>query len=113
MGSGGIFCQSRSVGKSRPVFCIARFADSPSSADFARDSFQRTASNRRPRRTAPPACSGEARPEESEGCYEAFICVGRAERLLGRAWILTLRRNLMPFQDEPLQRTQVASKRAG
>src|SRR6201998_3516722 len=101
MGSGGIFCQSRSVGKSRPVFCIARFADSPSSPNLARDSFQRTASNRRPWCTAPPASSGEARPEECEGCYKAFVCGGRAERLLGRTWILTLRRDLMPFQDEP------------
>src|ERR1700758_4549055 len=101
MGSGGIFRQSRPVGKSRPVFCIARFADSPSSADLARDSFQRTAANRRPRRTAPSACSGEARPKECEGCYKAFVCGGRAERLLGRAWILTLRWDLMPFQDEP------------
>src|ERR1700757_5486939 len=94
MGSGGVCRQSRPVGKSRPIFRIARFADSPSSADLARDSFQRTASNRRPRRTTPPACSDKARLEECEGYYEAFVCRGRAKRLLGRTRIFALRRDL-------------------
>ncbi len=42
----------------------------------------------------PSAGARETWFEECEGRYQDYICRGRAKRLLGRAWIFPLRRNL-------------------
>jgi hypothetical protein len=46
---------------------------------------------------APSVGARETWFEECEGYYEDYVCRGRAKRLLGRAWIFPLRRNLTPF----------------
>src|ERR1700739_1140463 len=97
MGPSGIVGQSRSVGEPRSLFCFAGYCDGSSSTDLACDSFQRRTSNRGPRRTASPACSGKAWLEERESYHPDHLYGERAKRLLGRTWILPLRRNLMPF----------------
>jgi thioredoxin reductase (NADPH) len=48
--------------------------------------------------TAPSVSARETWLEECESHYEDYVCRGRAKRLLGRAWIFPLRRNLTPFK---------------
>src|SRR4030095_2938080 len=69
-------------------------ADSPSSANPARDSLQRTPTYRVPRRASPTACTGKARPQKCEGRYENHVYRGETEGFLGRARIFLLRRDL-------------------
>src|SRR5882672_8920332 len=95
MGARGVFGQSRCIGESRPLLHVARPGDGPPSTDAARHTVQRSTPHRGSWSTAPSVGAGETWFEECEGHYEDYVCRGRAKRLLGRAWIFPLRRNLM------------------
>ncbi len=60
---------------------------------------QRSAPYRGSWSTAPSVGACETWFEECEGHYQHYVCRGRAKRLLGRAWIFPLRRNLTPVKE--------------
>ena len=80
-----------------PLLYVARPGDGPASTDAARHTLQLSALYRGSWSTAPPVGARETWFEEWEGDYQDYVCRGRAKRLLGRAWIFPLRRNLTPF----------------
>ena len=83
-------------GNPDPYFMFARSGDGQPSTDAARHTLQRPAPHRGSWCTTPSAGAGETWFEECEGHYQDYVCRGRAKRLLGRAWIFPLRRNLNP-----------------
>src|SRR5229473_3981329 len=97
----GIVGQSRCLGKSLPLFYVARPGDSPPSTDVARHTLQRSAPYCGSWSTTPSAGARKTWFEECEGHYQDYVCRGRAKRLLGRTWIFPLRRNLTPLHTEP------------
>ena len=94
MGPIRIIGQPRSLGKSGPILRVARSVDGSSSANPARDSPERKASQSGARSSAATACTCKTRSEEHQGDYADYLHSGRASGLLGKARVLTLRRNL-------------------
>src|SRR5580698_5656045 len=97
MGACGVFGQSRCLGESRSLLYVARPGDRPPSTDTACHTLQRSAPYRGSWSATPFVGAHETWFEECKGCYEDYVCRGRAKRLLGRAWIFALRRNLTLF----------------